>query len=377
MIMKADMSNVYSMLSNGLASICQKSASLLRITFVVDGLFCAFRYLKYATIFKDIRPHPEALDALYKSKALTTVYSLTTVERYVFYSLLYGILKLAWSESSVSTLVLWLVTVPSIQNTITNNPFVKPWITQYRNHLRVMTRYALAKMVGWYLSKLGAYEVKRELHIFALYKLLTPTFLFAFIRSYVIVFALYNLRTGKMTYYYYKAAKLAYYYNTGYLFNVMDPRDATFLINHVIKEAKWKRLTSIEVVNAFHVLTTSKGYFTNITRDMYFGIVRFFSVWSCLSVLTIVKPWVCATVLIIAWAERVGAVRLLTLWVPLYIMISHLGVHEVWASLFYIWYKWIALLGREVWYYVKNRKDIHRMIQYMERDQAEQEYILL
>lgn len=357
-----------------------ESTTWLRNLTVIDGLFCAYQYFKHKVLF-DGKETKKVQKELYDKRALTSNYALFTIERYVLYTCVYSIKlmfhKIFYEDPYTLSLFAYIIVIPGIQNALFGKSKL---IRTLRGHIHICGKYILAKVVYQNLCKVSRVDPK-NMDIFAIYKILNTDVLLDMAKSYLTISVMYIMRNKQMTYYYYKAVKLAYYYNTGYLFNTMDPKDAIFLIQHVMNNGKWKKLSSIEFIHALYVLFAQQYNWHNFVAKVYCQTVCFFAIWSCFSFLKAIHYVTSAGILLILWAQdprREGVcIEKGLRYAILYICLVLLGIDDFVATVLYLQHTYLVFICKEVWFYLKNYKDIRRIMAYYDKLFVQQEYIVL
>ena len=87
---------------------------------------------------------------------------------------------------------------------------------------------------------------------------------------------------------------MAYYYKTGYLYNIIPLDNSIYLINIIIKEKRWNEMQNTEVINAvFSLIFNKYGLFIytpgNPINNFNLILLQFFSLWSLISLLKIIN----------------------------------------------------------------------------------------
>lgn len=340
---------------------------------IMDGLFCAYQYFKHKVLF-DGKSHVQR--QLYEKRALTNNYLMFTIERYILYTFIYSIKSLCQKLGlgvDTFSLLAYIIVIPGIQNALLSKTEL---VYSFRKHVTVCCKYITAKTIYFTLCKRSRVQPK-NMDIFAIYTILNSAVLLDIAKSYLTICAMYIMRSKKMTYYYYKAVKLAYYYSTGYLFNTMDPNDALFIVRHIINNSKWKRVSNIEFIHALYVLGSQDYNSKDTVATIYYHVVSFFAVWSCFSFLKAIHSVTSASILLIMWAQDPMCWEKVIKYTLLFMSLVLLGINDFVVTVVYLQYVYIAVFLKEIWFYCKNYKDIERIINYYDKVFVEQEYIVL
>lgn len=251
---------------------------LLESCILFDGLINACNFVFNWISTPDKKTIVEKCNKLYK---------IGIVERYLVYCLFY-IVSIILGKSSYILIVL---VIPHIQNKIVI-------FDKYYNYKEIFIKYTVSKYIIYFLSTLHDSIIDiQNYHLFIIYNCISFDYIFEFVKSYTLISVLSILRTYESTYYYYKAIKLAYYYNCGYLFNVISVNDSVYIINAVINEKQWVHVYKIEVVNAIYTLINNKISLTY--NNIYIYFLQLSSVWSIVSLLKVVPVWLSQISLII------------------------------------------------------------------------------
>ena len=243
--------------------------TLIETLLISDGIICSVHFLYNILLLKlSPRKLSKRAIAVYNEEIIhryNTLYKLSTIDRYLFYLLIWfgqNIIKYFYENEWIYICVL-PITVPFIQNNILN---IKIY-NFYLEYKSIFIKYSLSKISIHFIQQLHPQiEIIQNYHIFIIYKILSLRFIWKIIHNFLFISLLTVLRNYESTYYYYKGIKMAYYYNVGYLFNIIPIGDAIYLVNIIIKEKRWKELEKLEVMNAFFVLITNKyDIFTSIS----------------------------------------------------------------------------------------------------------------
>lgn len=119
-----------------------------------------------------------------------------------------------------------------------------------------------------------------------MYKYLSLDLVLDFVKSYFFIHVLYFLRNTEVTYYYYKAVKLAYYYSTGYLFNTITKDDSVYIVNIIIQEKRWFDIGRVEIVHAiYNIISFKYNKGTDLSTTLYLYMLQGFTLWNIVCLL--------------------------------------------------------------------------------------------
>lgn len=292
----------------GISTYALRQVPLLEAMVVCDGAMTALAFVKQYILYKACRPQIQDREKKRKMKEAVVqrcseVYVLGVVDRYLLYIALYSFYIAASSISSyleTSTfasrlmyVVVCSATLPAVQNAVVRNRFTDRYLVAYDQQKLIFFKYSVSKLVVNTVQRLdeGIVEI-RNYHIFMLYRHITLSYLWEVLQGYCFIGLLYHLRGQERTYYYYKAIKLSYYYNCGYMFNVMSRREAVSIMNGVVLSKRWKDLTQMEIIHAVYTLASSKFNVANDKTNVLLAISKFFSIWSGVCLLKLLTPFV-------------------------------------------------------------------------------------
>lgn len=262
--------------------------SLIEYMLILDGFICSILFIKHFIIFKmTIKTILINQQDKYKEELLNkynNLYKLVFIDRYLLYLFL---VILNYNKSKY----LLLITLPFIQNYILSFSLFNYLLNIYIENRKVFIKYNISKLSINFIQKLHP-QIERIINynIFIIYKLLTIKFVFNIIKNFLFILLLSILRNYNSCYPYYKCIKLAYYYNVGYLYNVMPLNDAIYLVNIIIKEKRWKEIEKVEVINGFFTIIANKFNLfnkdkNNIIYNLNIILLQFISLWSIISLL--------------------------------------------------------------------------------------------
>lgn len=265
-----------------------KYSSVIQTLFFIDGLICSSVFLKEFLLLKFSEKRSKLNSKFifdYQKeiiKKYNSIYILDTIDRSILYIILY-IFSLVLDEFELKYNYCFIIfVIPYIQNCIIK-------LTPYNIYLKnkeIFIKYSLSKISINFIQNLHKdINPISNYHIFIIYNLISIDFIWTIFNNFLLISLLYFLKTNQKYYYYYKAIKLSYFYNSGYQFTIISLYDAIYLANLIIKEKRWNEFSKMEVVNTFYVLVTSKYSEPNSSIKVSFLILlyKFFSLWSIIS----------------------------------------------------------------------------------------------
>jgi len=260
---------------------------LMEFFILIDGLILSFVFLKEYLIFKITEKKLNSKRILDSQKDIIShynkIYILDFYDRYLLYLCIYIIYSFIEYTVNYNINIVILFALPSIQNYILRK--LNKYLLIYIKNKEIFIKYSIAKIVVQFIEKLDLNIIKiQNYHIFLIYKYISFNYIWSITQTYFFILLLYILRSYKLLYKYYKAIKLAYYYENNILFNVISKEIAIDLVNMVIKEKRWDSLTKIEILNAFYVLVSQKyKEETPLLINFQISLFKIFSIWSLVS----------------------------------------------------------------------------------------------
>jgi hypothetical protein len=263
---------------------------LLESLILFDSVICTLYFIKDYLLLKlsEKRVSKKAVFE-YKTdiiKRYNKIYILDSIDRYLFYTLTFLNYKVVsgFIESEYLILGFIFMSLPNVQNSFMR--IFKGPLEFYLENKVIFIKYSFSKLIISSFQGLHS-DIDRiqNFHIFIIYNIISFDYLYACLRNYLFIYLLYFLRSRDYLYYYYKAIKTAYLWNTGYNFEQLSLYDAVFLANLVIKETRWNEMSKMEVVNMLYVLIDAK--FSDPNSSLYVTgsmlMLQFFSLWSLVS----------------------------------------------------------------------------------------------
>lgn len=265
--------------------------SLMEFFILIDGLISSTIFFReYFSTFnkKDI------------IKKYSSIYYCNTFDRYTLYLLIYFVFQIIclllpytnYYTINFLKLIFILISFPSIQNNFFKKESVRKFYKSYCENKNIFIKYSISKLIVNFIENLDI-NIRKipNYHIFLIYNHISYNYIYEIIKTYFFITLLYILRSysNSSLYYYYKAIKLAYFYETGFLFNVTNVDSSIYIINSIIVEKRWNELSKIDILNAFFVLIREKlkskdSFFLNLKLNIY----KIFSIWSLISLSKII-----------------------------------------------------------------------------------------
>lgn len=292
----------YSLYINGFKSMVNllqvyKKMPLMETLILLDGLILSFIFLKEYIILKVSENKLNSKRILDSQKDIilhyNKIYILDVYDRYLLYlcvySFNYSIENILYyynlEELFILKYILVILSFPIIQNYILSMPFINKYLIIHIKNKEIFIKYSISKVVVHFVEGLHINIIKiQNYHIFLIYKYVSFNYVWSIIKTYLFILLLYTLRSYTSLYKYYKAIKLAYYYESNILFNIMPQDMAVDLVNMVIKEKRWDSLTKIEILNAFYILISQKYKDeTPLLINIQITLFKIFSIWSLIS----------------------------------------------------------------------------------------------
>lgn len=364
--------------------------TLIETLLILDGIICSIHFLYNILLLKlSPRKLSKRAIAVYNEEIIhkyNKLYKLSTIDRYLFYLLLWfshNIIKYYYIENDKSIrfdsfyICILPITLPLIQNNILSMKIYN-WYLEYKH---IFIKYSLSKISIHFIQQLHPQiEIIQNYHIFIIYKIVSLQFIWKIIHNFLFISLLTVLRNYESTYYYYKGIKMAYYYNVGYLFNIIPIGDSIYLVNIIIKEKRWKELEKLEVMNAFFVLITNKyDIFNSMSGSFIINsqifMFKIFSLYSLISMFKLVnilsqdfnnsRLWLyilCITISI--YLLKFNFKNIIT-GILIYFLIM-ININDIIITSVIITHKIIYYWLNEIYFYIKNYKNIKKVIRIYE-----------
>jgi hypothetical protein len=282
--------------SFNLSSLEAFNLPLLESLFLIDSTICCLYFTKDILLLKlsEKRVKNKKVIFEYKQDVIERyngIYKLNFIDRYIFYYanfLNYKLLSIILPINSNLIYFYIIMAIPTIQNT-----FLLIFSNQVKIYLEnkdIFIKYSFSKLIVSTFQNLhNDIDKIQNYHIFLIYNTISIEYIYVCLKHYILVCLLYFLKSKNYLYYYYKAIKAAYLWNTGYNFEQISLYDAVYLGNLIIKEKRWNELSKMEVVNMFYVLIESK--LSDPSSSLYIStniiIIKFFSLWNIVTLFKI------------------------------------------------------------------------------------------
>lgn len=362
--------------------------ALMESLLLFDGVVSSVYFLREFLILKlSSRKLSKRAIMVYNEEIVekyNSLYRLSTLDRYVFYLLIYfgyNIINYFYEENRYTYLLILPIVLPSIQNSLLGISFISKRINNYIEHKNIFIKYSMSKMSVHFVQQLHPQIEKiQNYHIFIIYKTLSIDFVWKIINNCLFIALLNLLRSYDSTYYYYKGIKMAYYYNVGYLYNIIPLGDAIYLANIIIKEKRWIELEKLEVVNAFFTLVVNKyeifntfsGSFWINSQMILFQLFSLYSIVSVLKLITIYLSgiWVCSLLMIIAiYLAKLNVKNIITSILVYFLIIFN--INDLIITLVIITHKIVYYWLEEIYFFVKNTENVKKVIKMYETPSRE------
>ena len=357
--------------------------SLMESLLLLDGGFCSFYFLRDFLLLKlSSKKLSKRSIVVYNEEIVdryNSLYRLSTIDRYIFYLLIYLgyiVINYFYIENQYSYLLLLCITIPTVQNNLLSISFMNTIINKYIQNKDMFVKYSLSKMFVHYIQNLHPQIEKiQNYHIFIIYRLLSLKFVWNIIHNCLFISLLNVLRSYDSTYYYYKGIKMAYYYNIGYLYNIIPLADAIYLVNIIVKEKRWRELEKIEVVNAFFVLVVNKyeifnsisNSFSTTCQIILFQVFSLYSIVSVLKILNIYLSGISLSIFIITLAgylTKFDIKHIITsLLVYFFIMFN---INDFIITIVIITHTIIYYCLEEIYFFIRNIENVKKVIRMYE-----------
>jgi hypothetical protein len=362
--------------------------TLMESLLLVDSVVCSVHFLRDFLILKlSSRKLSKRAIMVYNEEIVdkyNSLYKLSTLDRYLFYLLIYigyNSINYFYQENRYSYLLILPIVLPSIQNSLLSFRFIGRHVDEYLEHKEIFIRYSISKMSVHFVQQLHPQIEKiQNYHIFIIYKLLSIEFVWKIINNCLFISLLNVLRSYDSTYYYYKGIKMAYYYNVGYLYNVIPLGDAIYLANIIIKEKRWRELEKLEVVNAFFVLVVNKyEIFSSFSGSFWVNsqmiLFQFFSLYSIVSVLKLITiylsgVWVCVLLMSVGvYLSKLNLKNIITSLLVYFLIIFN--INDLIITLAIVTHKLIYYWLEEIYFFIKNTENVKKVIRMYETPSRE------
>lgn len=362
--------------------------TLMESLLLFDGVVCSIYFLREFLILKlSSRKLSKRAIMVYNEEIVdkyNALYRLSTIDRYLFYLCIYfgyNIINYFYEENQYSYLLILPIVLPSVQNSILSIPFISRRVDTYIEHKDIFVRYSIAKVSVHFVQQLHPQiEQIPNYHIFIIYKTLSLDFVWKIINNCLFISLLNVLRSYDSTYYYYKGIKMAYYYNVGYLYNIIPLGDAIYLVNIIIKEKRWRELEKLEVVNAFFTLVINKyEIFSQFSGSFWINsqmiLFQLFSLYSIVSVFKLVTVyvsgiWVCISLISVAvYLAKLNIKNIITSILVYFLIIFN--INDLIITLVIVTHKLVYYWLEEIYFFMNNTENVKKVIKMYETPSRE------
>lgn len=267
-----------------------------------------------------------------------------------------------------------LLVIPRFQNAVIQTMRMDVLRDNICEKRDMFLKYAISKYIFKILKNMDKELVSiKNYNIFILYNYVTLHNTYRVIKVCLILKLLYVLRQLDSTYYYYKAIKLAYYYNTGYLFNMMTRTDAVYILNIIFKEQRWFDLMKIDVIHSIYYLCIGFSDVSDIWGTLIFHMYEFNAVWSIVSLVrymyeinsTVTSTVIC-TLMVYKKLYMYMVMCGILIVVPSHMFFLHMSSLQI--TMIYYLRDLIMICLKEFWFYVRNYEDIQRVIEHYKKE---------
>ena len=355
--------------------------TLMESLLLVDGVICSIYFLKDFLVLKmSYKKLSKEMFVLYNEEIVekyNKIYILSSIDRYLFYFIIYfgyNIINYFYEKNKYSYILILLIVFPGIQNKFISIKRINISYNKYKENKVIFIKYSISKLAVKVIQDLHPQIEKiPNYHIFIIYKLLNIEFVWGIIKNCCVICILHILRNCETTYYYYKAIKMAYYYNVGYLYNIIPLGDTIYTVNIIINEKRWKELLKIEVVNAFFILFVNKYELFNklalsLSINCQIILYQVFSLYSIVSLFKIINSqgyislvWLCVTLLSIGFYFGKINIKNSITSVLIYFLVLF-NINDLIITLVIIIQKFIYYWIGEVYFFIINVHNIKKVI---------------
>ena len=359
---------------------------ILKSLFFIDGFICASIFFKEFLLLTFSKNHTNLNSKFildYHKNIITkynTIYTLDTFDRYIFYIIVYSISYIFCEfEFDINYNFLIFFVIPYIQN---NFILLLPYNIYIKNK-NIFIKYSISKLSIQFIQNLHKDITSiSNYHIFIIYHIINLTFIWNFIQNFLLVTLFYFLKSHQDYYYYYKAIKVSYFYNSGYNFTVTNLYEAVYLINLIIKEKRWKEFNKMEVINAFYILVTNQYINENSELFVTFSIesFKFFSIWTIISLLKLLfyldNIFINTIILLIITPfskHKIKKIVTITIFYNLLVF----NVNDIIITIFLITNNFFYLLLEEIYFFIKNMSSIKKVLKIQKHKQIEHDFEII
>lgn len=308
-------------------------------------------------------------------KRYNNIYEWNWITRVIIYFCLICITYIIKNNEFIPICLIFFVT-PVIQNKIAKTDLIKGGLISMKTNINMFFRYLGARVFINYCRDLGI-RINNN-NIFILMNTLNINWLGEFIKNFVFVGFMMIIRSYEMTYYYYKAIKMSYYYNTGYLINKIDKTTCIENLKKIIHKKEWENLCNIENINPlYNLIIDEKMTEIDIFKIIRYEFIKIIILWSWVDwiLIRIERNDILIVIImsILLFNNKKGSFRnfYLESYIILFSIYNENGIHYSIISLFIS----ICIISREFMYnilkymlfYISNYKSIKIVLNYYQK----------
>lgn len=369
-----------------MGGLFRRSVPLLEGLVVLDGLINGALFAKEYMLYKISENKVNKDDRSGMREAMLRncrgLYEVGVLDRYMMYTILHmmyttqmlilGVMySIHGTKTNVESIVYMgycVLAFPRVQRIIRER--FEDKVRVYEEGKEIFVKYALSKAIMRGLHALDdGVEGVKNYHLFLIYSAISWESMYECMRSYGIVVMLHFLRGCTGTYYYYKAVKLAYFYNSGVLFSIMNRDDAVHVINKVIKEKRWQDFSKVEALNALYTLVYKERWWNEDMGRVRVMCFKVFGIWSLVCVIKLLKTMISGTLCIgyltLLWYKRRGIKEGLIVIIVYGMMM--MNANDLIITMVYIGRRLMYKMYEELIFYGKHYKDIRKMVRHVKR----------
>ena len=226
-----------------------------------------------------------------------SLYSGTTLDRYIYYTMLYLFYKTAfyffWINESFIYYYIGLITIiPFIINRILQSRLFE--IIRQKKEIFVKT--ILAKIITNIIKFCAKVYLDKEVNVkyTEIMEILkdymeTVNYFFTVLKSLAVILGLSYVKSYAPSLYY-GIIKYIYNYKTGELLTSYNHDSAKYLISDIIENKKWYELTKANTFKAilylYQMNTDKVDFFGKLIHEFNFTLIKMFSIWTIASLIS-------------------------------------------------------------------------------------------
>lgn len=366
--------------------------NLLKSLFFVDGLICCISFFKEVLLLKftEERGHlnPKFIFDYQKIiiKKYNEIYVLNTIDRFLFYITIYFLqstVNLILNEFEIDingvanlNLPILLIVIPYVQNNLIKSTIYN----KYTKNKEIFIKYSISKLSIQFIQSLHK-DISRisNYHIFVIYNVINFNFVMLIFKNMALVCLFYFLKSHSDYFYYYKAIKVSYFYNSGYNFTTMTLYEAIDLANLIIKEKRWSEFTKMEVINTFYILITNKyiNEHSDFTVNCLINLYKFCSLWTIVSLLKLLfyldNIYINSIILLLITPFSQNKIKKIITAVVFYNLLLF-DINDIIITFLLISNDIFYLLLQEIYFFTKNMYSIKKVLKMNKNKEIEHEF---